>query len=280
MSQKDDHKKKAYELLRASLYVPFSFPDWGEYDEYKLMREKLRERIYTVKDTEATYRVINHWEESGLMPEGVNEENREKEGRWRTFTLVELAWLKVVSRLRDFNLSLERIAHAKSQLIHWNKVIGYYPSFEYALAQALFSSKDTYVRVLANGMTDLVPTEQIEMDRIISGSKDMLLISLKSVLAEMGLTFPEIKNRLELTDEEFELFDEIRHRENDEVTARVKKGKINEIESMYTIMNPSTTLDAHGKAKRERMYGHVTFGMEDGDDKSVQVRKKKRFKGN
>lgn len=275
MSQKDDHKEKAYELLRASLSVPFFFPDWQMDKKYLVMREKLRERKYTVKDTDTSYRLINHWEENGLIPEGVNIDNRQKEGGWRTFTIVEMAWLKVIARLRDFGFPLERIAHVKSQVIHWNKKFGYYPSFEYALAQVLFSPKDTYLRVFSNGIAELVETGQIEMDKIISGSEDMLLISMRAILKELGLDFPELQNRLELSDEEFELFDEIRHGQHDEVRAKTKSGKIEELETTKTIAEPFS--------KREKEleivegYGRVVAQYENGRKRSVRVVKRKRF---
>jgi DNA-binding transcriptional MerR regulator len=275
MSQKDDHKERAYELLRASLRVPFFFPDWQMDDRYLVMREKLRERKYTVKDTDTSYRLINHWEEKGLLPEGVNADNRQEGNGWRTFTIVEMAWLKVIAHLRDFGFPLEQIAHVKSQIIHWNKKFGYYPSFEYALAQALYSPKDTYLRVFANGTVELVETERIEMDKIISGSQDMLLISLRVILKELGLDFPELQNRLELSDEEFELFDVIRHGKHDEVRAKTKDGKIEEFEATTTSAEP--LLSGEKELEKSEGYGRVTVQYEKGRKKSVQVVKRKRF---
>ncbi len=278
MSPKTGHLEKAYELLRRSDFnLPFTFANWQMDQKFMLMQEKLRERKYTTKDTGIPYRVINHWEISKLMPEGVKIDNRQKDSSWRTFSMTEMAWLKIVDHLRNFGLSLKQIGAVKRCIIHWNKTGKYYPYFEYYLAQALFSSKDTYLRVLTNGTADLISAEQIEMEKILGGSKDMLLISTKSILSELGLDFPEIKSRLELSEEEFELFDEIRHGEVDEVRAGIREGRITEIEATKTTTKPLLDKDIRTKAEQSEMYGRVITQYEKGKQRSVQIVKRKRF---
>lgn len=278
MSPKAGHQEKAYELLRRSDFnLPFTFADWHMDQKFMLMHEKLRERKYTAKDTGIPYRVINHWEVSKLMPEGVKIDNRQKDSSWRTFSMTEMAWLKIVDHLRNFGLSLKQIRAVKGSIIHWNKTGKYYPYFEYYLAQALFSPKDTYLRVLTNGTADLVSVEQIEMEKILGGSKDMLLISTKSILSELGLDFPEVKSRLELSREEFELFDEIRHSGSNEVKAGIKNGKITEIEATKTSVKPLLDKDIRAEAEQGEMYGRVITQYEQGKQRSVQVVKRKRF---
>jgi hypothetical protein len=277
MSPKIGHREKAYELLRKSdFHSPFTFTDWQLNQNYMPLREKLRERKYTVKDTGIPSRVINHWELSKLMPEGVKTENREKDASWRTFSLVEIAWLKIVSRLRGFGFSLKKIAAVKEQIIHWNKT-GYYPLFEYYLAQSLFSPKDTYLRIFTDGAATLVSAEEIEMDRILKGSQDMLLISAKSILSGLRLDFPEIKNRLELSDEEFEMLDEIRYSGSSEIKAGIRDGKITEMEATKTSAGSLLDKDIRAEAEREGMYGRVITQFEKGKQRSVQIVKRKRF---
>ncbi|MFH1694515.1 MAG: MerR family transcriptional regulator [Patescibacteria group bacterium] len=277
-SSKTDHKERAYELLRKSDFgSPFTFGDWLMGKKYVPLREKLRERKYTVKDTDIPYRTINYWELSGLMPEGVNIGDRQKESSWRIFSIVEIAWLKVVDRLRGFGLSIKQIHVIKQYVIHWNKTTECYPSFEYCLSQALFSPKDTYLRVLVDGSSDLVSAEGIEMEKIIKGSGDMLLVSIKSILGELDLSFPEIRSRLELSEEEFELFNEIRQKANEEVKVKTKKGKITEIEFSKTDVSSFSDRDIRNRAKEEEMYGQVDFQYEKGRQRSVKIITRKRF---
>ena len=278
MSPKTGHDEKNYELLRKrDFYSPFTFSDWQLNKNYMVMREKLRERKYTVKDTGISYRVINNWELSKLMPEGVNIGDRQKESNWRTFSLVEMAWLKVIAHLRNFGLSLKQIYTVKQHVISWNKKYGYYPAFEYSLAQALFSPKETYLRVLADGTADLLSFEEIEMEKIINGSKDMLLVSMKSILSDIGMDFPTIKSRLELSHEEYELVEEIRNRENNEVRAGVKDGEIREIETTRTTTDVLSDKNIRDFFKKNGTYGRATTQYEKGEQRSVQVVKRRRF---
>src|SRR3989344_2309157 len=237
MNPKTGHEEKVYELLRKSdFFSPFTFSEWQLDEKYMLMRDKLRERKYTVKDTGIPYRMINHWEAKRLMPEGVNAKDGREESGWRMFSLVEMIWLKIIARLRNFGFSLKQIASVKEDIIHWNKKYGYYPSLEYGLAQALFSSKETYLRIFADGTSDLVSLERLEMDKILKRNADMILISIKSILSEVGMDFPEIKGKLDLSDEEFELLEEVRQKDNSEVRAEVREGQIKGFEAFRTIL--------------------------------------------
>ncbi len=278
MSLKADHSKTAYELLRKrDFHSPFTFADWQLRKKYMLLRDRLRERKYTTKDIGISYRVMTHWESSKLMPEGVNIGGRQKDSSWRTFSLVEMAWLKIIVHLRNFGFALKQIHTVKQQIISWNKKDGYYPNFEYCLAQALFSSKDTYLRILADGIADLVSTEQIEMTRILKGNDDMLLISIKSILFELKLDPKDTKSRLELSEEEFELFDEIKNRGNSEVRVGIKEGEITEIEASKIITNIPNNKAMELDIEKQEMFGRTVIQYEKGKKRSVQVVKRKRF---
>lgn len=278
MSPKAGHKEKIYELLRKSdFFSPFTFSEWQLDDKYMLMKEKLRERKYTVKDTGVPYRLINHWELKKLMPEGVNTKDHREESGWRMFSLTEMVWLKIIARLRKFGFSLKQIAIVKESIVHWNKKYSYYPSLEYHIAKALFSPKDTYLRISTDGATDLTSFERVEMEKIIEGSKDMLLISIKSILSEMSLDFPEIQASLDLSDEEFELLEEIRNETNNEVKAGLKKGKIMELETSKMLVEPFTDMSEVESFKENEEYGRVIEQIEKGRKRSVQVVKRKRF---
>jgi hypothetical protein len=277
MSPKAGHKEKIYELLRKSdFFSPFTFSEWQLDKKYMLMREKLRERKYTVKDTGIPYRMINHWEAKKLMPEGVNNKDGREESGWRMFSLVEIVWLKIIARLRNFGFSLKQIEGVKKNIIHWNK-LGYYPSLEYSLARALFSSKDMYLRIIPKETSELVSLEKIEMEKILKRSGDMILISLKSILAEVGMDFPELKGMLELSDEEFELLEEIRHKGNSEVKAGLKEGQITEIETSKMLVEPFTDMSEAKGLEKDGEYGRIVEQFEKGRKRSVQVVKRKRF---
>lgn len=62
-----------------------------------------KERL-TVKDTGINYRVINHWDEQGL----IHFKRKGEEGH-RKFSLVDFIWIKVVNELRAFGVKLTDI---------------------------------------------------------------------------------------------------------------------------------------------------------------------------
>ena len=61
-------------------------------------------------------RVANHWVEKGLFP-------REYEtGTWLIFNLSEAFWVKIIMKLRNFNVSLEIIKEIKESLFNDNHI--------------------------------------------------------------------------------------------------------------------------------------------------------------
>lgn len=75
----------------------------------KLM-EDLEYKRYSAKDTGAGYREINHWDEQGLLPI-----DKERAG-WRKFNFFELVWIKLIIAFRSFNIPLDVIKKAKSEI--------------------------------------------------------------------------------------------------------------------------------------------------------------------
>ena len=78
------------------------------YSYYDELHKAFHTPKFTVGDTNVPYRVINHWDQHGLLPAGFK-----KEGGWRLFSLVEMAWLQIILQMRKFGMSLDQIKKAK-----------------------------------------------------------------------------------------------------------------------------------------------------------------------
>ena len=76
----------------------------------KLFQE-IKDRRFTIKDVGLTYRWITYWDARGLLIGDYTE------GKWRKFNLVEFVWLKMIVKLREFNIPLEKIKWIKENLI-------------------------------------------------------------------------------------------------------------------------------------------------------------------
>ena len=78
-----------------------NFVDTRSLDKLADLHEQVNEKRLTVKDTGINYRVINHWDNMGLIRFGRNS----KEGN-RKFSFVDFIWIKVVNELRSFGVQL------------------------------------------------------------------------------------------------------------------------------------------------------------------------------
>lgn len=82
----------------------------GSYVDTITLEERIKERRFTVKDIGVHYRWIDHWHTEGLLIG--NYEQR----KWRKFNLIEYVWLKIIIKMREFNLSLETVRSVKEIL--------------------------------------------------------------------------------------------------------------------------------------------------------------------
>ena len=133
------------------------------FDEEKTLNRTFSKFLNTPRFTSGelpvSYRVLNHWGNLGILPEGIN-----NNGSWRKFTFVERVWIGVASHLRDFGFPLEKIAEVRKHILKYNKKIKAYYHFEYYIVRALASSDDTYVIVLNDGTADVGNQEEIEIN--------------------------------------------------------------------------------------------------------------------
>lgn len=74
-----------------------------------LIRELTAQR-FTLKDTEIRNRTINYWSQEGLLL------GDSRKGAWRRLSYLDILWLRIVSHLRGFEISLELIRKVKEAI--------------------------------------------------------------------------------------------------------------------------------------------------------------------
>lgn len=87
-----------------------------KFDELKLVnafigKYGLRRTAGLIKDTKQSYKIINDWTRLGII-----DDNREKDGNWRKFNVFDLFWIRLVAKLREFNLPLDDIKVIKKEV--------------------------------------------------------------------------------------------------------------------------------------------------------------------
>lgn len=80
------------------------FVDTKSFDKLAELYEVINEERLSAKDTGINYRVINHWDEKGIIRFG-----RENKDHNRKFSFVDFVWIKVVNELRSFGVGLDVI---------------------------------------------------------------------------------------------------------------------------------------------------------------------------
>jgi DNA-binding transcriptional MerR regulator len=82
----------------------------GTIDINRLLKS-IKEKRFNLKDVGVTYRWISYWHSKELLFGDY------AEGKWRRFDLIEFVWLKMIVKLREFNISIDRIKWIKENLI-------------------------------------------------------------------------------------------------------------------------------------------------------------------
>jgi DNA-binding transcriptional MerR regulator len=259
-------------ILRGDNFA-IDFADYCFADDprMKKFQSNVREKKFKVSDTDVKYRVVNHWEEKGLLPDNLR---KDSEG-WRRFSFVEFIWLKVVEQLRSFGVPTDVIKNAKDRIMDFDKGDNSYLLFEYYVAKARASTLDPYVVVTQNGLSDVGSLSEIESMKSFHGNQSYILISLKNIMEELGLKVTKPEVLFSLTKEEVEILCTLRLEDVDSIKIRMKNGKINEIDTdkVFSGINLNKLKKEIGESGD---YADITARFEKGKEQSVKVSKKKK----
>lgn len=234
----------------------------------------LNQRRYTVKETGLGYRVLSHWSSLGLIPKGVRNDG------WHKFSLVEIIWFRACMRFRKYGVSLQDLAKIKEGVMVFNKIDDKYPKFEYYVVRALFTEDDPQIVVPDDFVADVATMAEIETSKVIQKNFDMLLISVKSLLEEVGYKPTAASNLFSLTKEERELLKKLRLEKNTKLNIDFDKktNKINEIESVKDVVNPTEIYKLSNEIKNKKEFGQVTTTYVKGEPTFTRIIKKKKIK--
>jgi DNA-binding transcriptional MerR regulator len=115
-----------------------------------------------------THRWITHWDDQGLI------DNKRHGTEWRRFSFVEYIWLRIIVRLRDFNMPLKAIKQVKKFL------------FQSLSKDGLAAIIDSLSANIRNGLVPPIPGA--ENENYLEGLKKNLQ-KLRSDTKNMNLLF-------------------------------------------------------------------------------------------
>lgn len=211
--------------------------------EHRAFSEAINERVLTIRFTDNLLtNMVNHWIKDGLID---NEHN--PLGSTKKYSIVEIAWINLVSRLKDFSYGSEAILKAKEQILQ--KVEGLdvtYPVFEYYLTTSLLHENPyCFAFESTGGFTacrfdqhDFLLKEGILENHILIKINPLLTSLLDKIKA-----VEYVSSKLQLSPEELELVAFIRNNSFESINVVFKNGEIERMEGKEPIDTNKRVID-------------------------------------
>lgn len=219
--------------------------------------KELRNKIYTVKETEIiqgnalTYRIINSWESVGLI-----DDERDSEGvGWRKFSQIDMAFIAIINRLRNFGMSTDKIKKVKEYLYtsvgdqfsplskeKQPKVLRdttLLECFYFRVALPIVDD-NTYLLLEYDGTATFMGEDDINLNLLDKKLPDVyLLINLNLVLEKLVRSDKIryiVKKPVQVSESELEIFKTLREDSVDNILIKKDKtGKPDLLEKEYNI---------------------------------------------
>ncbi len=218
-------KKEPITSILTGNTFALSFSQYCDIREDARFKEKLDSLIYKkecwIPETENTYRTINHWMSLGLI-----DDTREDSSKWRKFNLMELVWIMIITKLREFGFSNEKILETKKALfwINWESKI----MIEYYIAEVMFKNNEVSCVVFNNGYSALLDQSDLNLAKVQIDWYDYIIISVTSIIE--SITKKKIERKwpsiIPITDKEHQLYIKLVEEDWGEVKAKIKNGRI------------------------------------------------------
>lgn len=192
---------------------------------------KLREKKYTAKDTDKTFRIINYWESVGLL-----DDNRKSgsEG-WRKFSMMDMAFMHLLAKLREFDFSIQKLKVVKQDLER-NLAIGKKETsltileYAYMRVMGLRNGGNTYFMITPDGHIDCVTQKDILLMQMLKEMPEgYICINFNQFLSgrlksDKHKIPVHDENTYVLSEKEFDILDVLRNKKYKSITITPKDG--------------------------------------------------------
>ncbi|MCZ6594730.1 MAG: MerR family transcriptional regulator [Bacteroidetes bacterium] len=207
------------------------FAEYYYSDSGKKISDWLNDKRHRQKADNLSYRVINHWENMGLLSS-----DRPSGKGWRKYSIMDRVYIEVVIALRTLGFPLEKIRTLKETL-EWprnEKKPGAFPVLEMMVAHGLVYKYPAHVLVMLDGKGEVVSYDEYTFAIESCALDDHITISLLPILQKLfpdkDLS-PEVKHSYTLSDAEFELLWMIRMENCDSITIKAKDGTVTRLDA-------------------------------------------------
>lgn len=243
---------------------------------FKINLEKQREKTLSIKGSDVSYRVLNHWCNKGLI-----EDNREgdKEGvSWRRFSIFDRLWIEVIKELRHYGVSLDIIKKVREKMSEHIVENSYsITNFEYAVYRCkLISKSQTHLIVFKDGFSEITSELDMEVASIIGSWDSYIDVNLNNVWSKFSDKFLSNKaHSFVLADDEVKLLAALRLENNSEISVQLgKNGKISRLKKTK-LLKPH---EVESYIANDMKFGEIIQKFEDGTCCAMKVVENEKVK--
>jgi len=147
------------------------------------VKKELNQRQYSISEPSVTPRVLHHWYQTGIISD------RRTDGKgWSKFSFTELVWIKLIIRLREFGLSLDKIKIAKGDVSKYaaEDAGSMFPLLDFYLLYARSYKHSVNLRIFEDGHLLLGREAELQNAQPHQfNGKNFLTLSLNQVVKEV-----------------------------------------------------------------------------------------------
>ena len=226
--------KKILRLIRGDAWnIAFSEYVTELANKFEMINQQILEKRFTVKDSGATHRLINHWSEAGI----IDDTSRTNEQGWRKLSIVDLIWIHVLMKLRRFGMSLDSLSLAyQSTFYSHAKSDKKWPMFEFSILRCLHRNP-LFIIVFEDGWCEYMYKHDYELNMQTGflNEKAYLMVNLNQCVSAVfpKLNKPEHMGLVELSQIELGVIEKIRQGDLNELHLRFKDGQVESLKKIY-----------------------------------------------
>ena len=231
----------------------------------------IRQKKRTTNNTAISPRMVNYWTEIGVLP--LQESNK-----WHKFSLVDIVFIHIAAKLRDFGLNLEKIKTAKLDLYrlvslkdeNGTEILETPLSVletAFLLAFALKSHGNIYLMITNSGQATYMTEESLELNRQCDNVPDAYiylnlndLLHKTEIINNIRAEIHHETRKYALDDNEKQVVDALRqdNLEKIEITKDRANGKLTRMDAVTDITNKIDAENTeYGEVQTKIQHGQI-----------------------
>ena len=222
--------EKQVEQLTDGWFSSEDVENFFRLQDIKALSNALNKKTGTVnKGAGKEYRLINHWDNEGLIPAG-----RDSNKQWRKFSMMDMIWLDIVEDLRQFGYSIEKIRRVKGQLhVRYKNIEVAYPLLEFFIFIIISNYNPVFLKIYPDGGLKILLQRGLNDNMRKEETGKCILLTLndyvREKLPELHVS-PRYLNLCDMDDNETSLIETLRARTFQTIRVKMREGKIDMIE--------------------------------------------------